>query len=177
MTIVRCVFASVYSEGLTRGADYPLLDHDAGKAQVRIKDDRGRLRWYPATCFDLGQAGPSLISFVLDDPIQDTRQDCVEVTVELSDGQRRWCFFVTVQWLLAAMMGTIEPKQVDRHGLLLGQITYLAHPLTADDGTPFSIVGIPHMIVVSQLSRAIIAEALAHLDGRGELAACTRALA
>jgi hypothetical protein len=175
MTTARCIHPLAYRQALTRDNEYEVVAHDEAKQQVRIKkDDRGRSRWYPQSCFDRWKKGPSIVSFTLDDPIADTGHDCVEVTVHLSDGQRRWCIFVTANWLVTAISGIVEPKPIGIDGRQLHQITWLDRSLAANDGTEFRMTNAPHMIVVSELSAAIVEEALRDIDGRGELERCTR---
>ncbi len=174
---VTCVRASIFGDGLTAGGVYALLAYDAERDRVRVSNDRGRARWYPADCFARsGATSPQLASFTLDDAIADPAHDCIEVTVQLADGRRRWCFFATARWLLSAVSGTVEPKRIEKDGLHLTQLTYLGGSLTTRDGATFGMVSVPHMIVVSELSEAIVAEALGHLAGQGDLECCTRPL-
>jgi hypothetical protein len=173
-SVATCIDQASYSSALTRGKQYTVLAYDAAKQQFRVQGDNGRRRWFPALCFDLtGQPCPIMQSFSIDDPIHDPQHDCIEVTVRLSDGQVRWCFFVTPRWLVTALTQGPPPKQVEKHGLQLTELTYLDTTLEAEDGTQFGLINVPHMIVISDLSEATLARALGYIDSQNDLAACT----
>jgi hypothetical protein len=173
--LLLCVIS--LGEQLIAGEQYPFLGYDARRDRVRVIDQRGRPRWYPADHFSRVPAtSPGLVSFTLDDPIHDPEHDCIEVTVELNSGQLRWCFFVTARWLLDALAGELKPKTVAPQGVPLTQYTCLDTPLVAASGQPFRMIGVPHMIVVSTLSREVVAETLGHLAGQGGLRSCTKLL-
>ena len=53
-----------------------------------------KLAWFPQSCFAL-EKSPEIISIRLDDRIDDPEDDCVEVTVEFSNGEKRWTTFGT----------------------------------------------------------------------------------
>lgn len=73
----------------------------------------------------------------------------VEVIVEMENGQRRWCFFMTPQALMACG-DWIDGTQTRIH------------------------YGCPHMIVISQpFDEKIIRLALRHIEHDGKLEACT----
>ena len=90
----------------------------------------------------------SLSRITIDDDLCRAAEMAIEVTIELSDGSRRWCFFFTP----AAMKGGGDWV----------------------DGTriPFHL-GVPHMIVVAELSEDIIRRILESLDRDGMLEAHT----
>ena len=151
MRSIVCITESSYGGALTRGATYEVVDADDGKRQFRVRDDRGRLRWYPATCFaDGSQAVNRLSEYVIDDAIEDPSDDWVEVTVTLSDGARRWCAFTT-------------PARVARAG----------DDLTAGDGAFHVFFGARHALIVSRISPPVIEAMLHHLDRQGRLEECT----
>ena len=83
-------------------------------------------------------------SFTIDDPIAEPLSCSVEVTIEFEDGRRRWCFFATPQ-LLGAVGDFVQGTRVRLH------------------------LGVPHMIVVSELSEAIIKKVLVGLAAGGRL--------
>jgi hypothetical protein len=85
-----------------------------------------------------------MFTHTIDDPITDPLTSCVEVTVDLGDGRRRWCFFATPQ-ALAACGDWVEGTRVPLH------------------------LGVPHMIVVGELSEGIIGRVLRQLHAEGEL--------
>ncbi len=76
----------------------------------------------------------------------------IEVTVELTSGERRWWYFMT-SGALARCGDIIAGTNVRLH------------------------FGAPHMIVVSALSPEIIERALRQIDAQGELLTSTRPLA
>jgi hypothetical protein len=143
------VSESVYRGALTRGKHYTVLTLDDGKSQVRIKGDNGRTRWFPAYCFDQSDRSvPALAAFHLDDPIRPDEDLPVEVTVELSNGERRWCIFATPS-ALASCGDWIEGSQVPWH------------------------YGNRHIIIARELSEDLIGRMLHHIDSQGELVECT----
>ena len=92
-----------------------------------------------------------LESFKIDDDIACANSGAIEVTVNLVDGRRRWCYFMTPA-ALAAAGDWIPGTRVRLH------------------------YGSPHMIVVSELDTSIIEKVLQHLAEKGELEACTMAI-
>lgn len=171
---VACVQASIFGEALTAGKAYALIEYDASVDRVRVRNNQGRLRWYPADCFiRVPATSPLLLSFTLDDSIADPTNDCIEVTIHLTDGRRRWCYVTTARWLLDAVNGNVQPKRVEKAGLSLLQVTSLATHLIAGDALSFRMISVPHMIIVSELSEAVIAETLGHLAGQRRLEQCT----
>jgi hypothetical protein len=99
MSEVTCVDESVYSGALTWGKRYVLLARDEEKGKIRVLGDNGRTRWYPALCFDLeGHEVVRIESIKIDDHYEVTPQR-LDVEVTLSNGERRWCFFVTPEGL------------------------------------------------------------------------------
>ena len=86
-----------------------------------------------------------LRSYCINDDLSGADASAIEVTVTLSEEERRWCFFVTPRALAAA-----------------GDFV---------DGTAVRVhLGEPHMIVVSEISRDVIERVLRALDAAGELA-------
>jgi len=83
-------------------------------------------------------------SYTIDDPIAEPLTCSVEVTIEFEDGRLRWCFFATPQ-LLGSVGDFLEGTGVRLH------------------------LGVPHMIVVSDLSEAIIRKVLLGLAADGKL--------
>jgi hypothetical protein len=142
-----CIDEATYSGSLTRGRSYPVLARDQDKRQVRVRADSGRVRWFPEDCFDL--LGREVLTLVRVTPEEDVSGDSVEVEVELSDGQRRWCWFVTPEGLSRLCQLQLGPERL---------IMYAA----------------PHMVVVSAITEAVINQALRHIDAQNELLDCTR---
>ena len=111
----------------------------------------------PARAADLGRESReslplSILPYTIDDPIADPLSACVEVTVDFDDGHKRWCFFATPV-ALASCGDWVEGTQVRLH------------------------LGVPHMIIVSELNEGIIDRVLRQLHARGELKAHTAPLA
>ncbi len=92
-----------------------------------------------------------MLAYTIDDLIADPLTYCVEVTVDFGDGHKRWCFFATPQ-ALAACGDWVEGTRVRLH------------------------LGVPHMIVVSELSEGIIDRVLRQLYAEDELKAHTAPL-
>jgi hypothetical protein len=82
--------------------------------------------------------------YSIDDDLSGADSGAVEVTVTMSDGSRRWLFFMTPAGL-AACGDQLPGTQVRLH------------------------LGEWHMIVVSELSRDIIERVLHYLDEAGAL--------
>ena len=86
----------------------------------------------------------SMKSYKVDDPIVDPLTCSVEVTIAMQDGRERWCFFATPQ-LLASVGDFVEGTRLRMH------------------------LGVPNMIVVSELGEEIIDRVLRQLDAEGLL--------
>lgn len=153
MIELRCKQISVYQGALTRGKQYLEIARDEGAQQVRIEDDRGRKRWYPMYCFDNGiEPLPMLVDYQLEDQTDTIENSFIEVTVTLSNGERRWCIVATP----AALVGCgdwIPETQIRFH--------YRNR----------------HMLVLEKLSEDLIGRVLRHIDTQGELEECTLPLA
>jgi hypothetical protein len=92
---------------------------------------------------------PSIASYRIEDRLDRPEEGAVEVVLQLSDGQRRWCFFFTPERM--ALVGDwIEGTQVRMH------------------------LGVTHMIVVAELTPEIIDRVLRELDAKGLLLEHTR---
>ena len=84
-----------------------------------------------------------MLSYTIDDPITNPLPSSVEVTIDFS-GRKRWLFFATPE-LLGSVGDYVEGTQVRLH------------------------LGERHMIVVSELSEAVIDAVLRQLHADGEL--------
>ncbi|HKI37345.1 MAG TPA: hypothetical protein VKA46_36160 [Gemmataceae bacterium] len=89
-----------------------------------------------------------MLQYTIDDPITQPLTYCVEVTITFGDGRKRWCFFATPE-ALTACGDWVEGTRVRVH------------------------LGVPHRIVVSELSAEIIDRVLKGLHATGELEAHT----
>lgn len=149
MSEVVCVSQSVYRDALTRGKRYTVPSIDEEKRQIRIKGDNGRVRWFPAYCFDQSERSvPLLTAFHLDDAIRPDEDLPIEVTVELSNGERRWCIFATPS-ALASCGDWVEGTKIPFH------------------------YGNRHVIVSRELSEDLVGRILNYIDAQGELVECT----
>jgi hypothetical protein len=119
------------------------------KRQVKIRGDNGKICWYPSGCFDMtGGEVPKIVHILHVDLIEDPT-DWVEVNLELSNGQRRWCFFIT-------------PDLLSRRP---GDIKFGSERLL--------IYNAPHMIVVSALHQQVFEMSLHFIESQGLLLDCT----
>ena len=91
-----------------------------------------------------------MLPYTIDDEITEPLTCSVEVTIDFG-GRKRWLFFATPQ-LLASVGDRVEGTQVRVH------------------------LGERHMIVVSELSAAVIDAVLRQLHAEGELESRTLAL-
>jgi hypothetical protein len=103
--VITCRNATSYRGMLTRGKEYKVLDADYSKNCTKIVCDNGKTRLFPFDCFDLeGRYVPMLVSWSFDDNIEEVKRDdfltWVEVTINLSDGTKRWCKLFTPELLL-----------------------------------------------------------------------------
>lgn len=93
-----------------------------------------------------------MLPYNIDDPINELPTGAVEVTIDFGGGRKRWCFFATPQ-VLASVGDWVDGTQVRVH------------------------LGVPHMIVVSELNEGIIDRVLRQLHAEGQLEAHTSPLA
>jgi hypothetical protein len=92
-----------------------------------------------------------MLPYTIDNPIADPVSTIVEVTVDFGGGHKRWCFFATPA-ALAVCGDWVNGSRVRVH------------------------LGVPHMIIVSELSARIVDGVLNELYDRGELEAHTAPL-
>ena len=85
-----------------------------------------------------------MLSYTIDDTIADPVSAIVEVTLEFGGGHKRWCDFAT-PGVLAVCGDGVEGARVRVH------------------------LGVPHMMIVRELSAGIIDGVLDPLYDRGEL--------
>jgi len=148
MVEVTCISVSNYAHALTRGKRYTVVATDE-KGQIRLRGDNNRTRWYPGGIFDFeNRPVPMMVSFTIDDPIEDDY--FVEVTVTLSTGEQRYCVFVT-PYTLANYGGQtiIAGRQIRLH------------------------YGNANLIIVSELDAELIEAILRVIDSQNELMECT----
>jgi hypothetical protein len=85
-----------------------------------------------------------MLPYSIDDPITEPLAHSVEVTVDFGGGRKRWCLFVT-PYLLASVGDWVEGTHVRLH------------------------LGVPNMIMVSELNTEIIDRVLHQLYAAGDL--------
>jgi hypothetical protein len=144
-----CVSEAGYGEALTYSRKYEILAVDEEKRQVKIKGNNGRVRWFHIGCFDLtGSEVAVLVGIKIRDELEPEPSGWVEVDLELSDGQKRWCWFATPKLLLKTG-DHIEGTNIQ------------------------ALYGVPHLIVVNEVTAEIISQVLHHIERQGELSRCT----
>jgi len=150
--IVICNFVGVYKEALTRGKEYEVIEEDVEKEQIRIIGDNNRTRWYKKNLFvPYGCCVPVLVNWQFDDTIHDPSENSlqhVEVTITLSNGQKRW--------------GSICTKN--------GIFNYIERNMDA------SVLLLENWIIVNNFSHEVVNEALYHLDQQNQLISSTKLL-
>lgn len=93
---IYCINESVYEDHITKRKSYIIQEEKTDN--IRIKNNRQKLVWIPKYCFSTSKI-PDLIHINIDDEINDSLNDCIEVTVEFSDGEKRYTTFMTLNWL------------------------------------------------------------------------------
>ncbi|HEU5380771.1 MAG TPA: hypothetical protein VFV38_35555 [Ktedonobacteraceae bacterium] len=150
---VTCISEGMYSGSLKYSHIYHVIAYDTNKRQIKVQNENGSVRWYPEGCFAPGRKEVLKVARILSaDSIEGSQVPSSEVTIELSDGQRRWCFFMTPDGL----------AQLD------GEKRLVSACLIMYDAS--------HMIVLSKISLQSIEEALSYIECQGKLLACTRSL-
>jgi hypothetical protein len=94
--IVYCIDESGYSNHITKRKSYTIVA--IKEDQIRIKNDNQKHVWLSNLYF-VDFKPPNIVSIVIDDEIRDSKNDCIEVTITMSDGERRWTTFMTIEWL------------------------------------------------------------------------------
>jgi hypothetical protein len=146
--IATCVNVGVYAHALTYGDEYAILAGDTDRDQVKVRGDNGKPRWYPNYCFDMsGQQVVRLVRTTIDEPRDGLHS--VGAVLEFSDGQRRWCYFIT-------------PEMLSQLG---GAVQFSSERLLSFHS--------PHMIVVSAITLETIEESLAFIESHGEILDCS----
>jgi len=149
---LRCVNVCVHGNALTRGEIYSLAGFDSKKRVVQMRGGRARKGWFPAYCF----APPdepivTLESYTIDDPLEEGDDALVDVTVTLSNGEKRFCIMATPV-ALSKCGNWVEGTKVPFH------------------------YGNGFLIVVRKLSVDLIDRVLRYLDSQDELVECTTPL-
>ena len=147
-TVVTCKCESIYLDALTYGKRYDVLETDLDKNQLLIEGDNGRTRWFPSECFEMTTVElPRIASINFLDEITSPGQFC-EINLEMSDGTKRWCYFVT-------------PEHLAQSGDTLNGTDVRIHYAS------------PHMVVVNHLTEDSVRLALDHIERQGQLLTCT----
>jgi len=94
---VTCRSIGVYGHALTRGKNYEVLKEENDK--YRVTGDHGKRLWIDKYYFIEGISEvPILISWHFDDDVN--KFELVEVTLNFSDGAKRWCIVTTPEKLI-----------------------------------------------------------------------------
>jgi|GEM_PF-671360 len=148
-----CIDESIYSDALTRGHRYTIIDSDYKNSKIRIRGNNNRIRWYPLGCFDLNnEPVTKLLLFSVEDIDDelDAPLDIAEVNIRLTTGELRWCWFVTP-------VGALQLDNTDRIHNLNVRFQY-------DN---------QHLIIMNKLTYETIEYALRHIDSQNKLIDCT----
>lgn len=147
-----CIKESTYSDALTRGKKYEIIEINHGTMQIRIRGDNDRIRWYPLYCFDLeNKPVPKLMFFSvedIDDVLKNPTDAWTEVNIRLTTEDLRWCWFGT-------------PSALARTGDIISDADVRFH------------YGNKHTIISNKLSYEIIEYILKQMDAQNELLDCT----
>jgi len=93
---IYCKDVGVYSGQLTKRKSYIIEEINA--EDVRIWNDEARLRWYSKLYFQTDKE-PEIISIHIDDTIENSESDAIEVTIEFSNKDKYWLTFTTPKYL------------------------------------------------------------------------------
>ncbi|MGI9581763.1 hypothetical protein ACR1PO_11145 [Chryseobacterium sp. RRHN12] len=93
---IYCKNIGIYSGQLTKRKSY--IVEETNDENIRIWNDEGKLRWYSDFYFSLNNE-PEITSIHIDDEIEDTESDAIEVTIELSNKEKYWLTFTTPKYL------------------------------------------------------------------------------
>lgn len=156
MAEATCISISSYRGALTRGKRYDILERDHERAQIRVVGDNGRARWFPTACFDFSNHPLAMMHlYCVETPPEaqdpDDWNGWTEVTIKFSNGEFRWCIFITPQQLSQGIMtvpGTDVPWAYRNH----------------------------HLIIMNEISDELIDAALREIDQQGDLIDCTKPL-
>ena len=97
---VFCINESVYKENLTKRKKYRISEVGTGAkfGKVRIKGDLNRLVWISNLHFSkFNQA--KIENIKIDDEIDDSKSDCVELTITFDNGKRAWFNAITPKYV------------------------------------------------------------------------------
>ncbi|TZF96209.1 hypothetical protein FW781_12295 [Chryseobacterium panacisoli] len=93
---IYCKDIGLYSGQLTKRKLYIIEEINA--ENVKVQNDEGRLRWYSKFYFSLNNK-PEIISINIEDTIENTESDAIEVTIEFSNKAKYWMTFTTPKYL------------------------------------------------------------------------------
>ncbi|WP_299710592.1 hypothetical protein [uncultured Tenacibaculum sp.] len=94
--IVYCINESSFSDHILKRKSYVI--QDIKQDLLRVFNTRNKLVWLPEYCFTKEEM-PDIKSIIIDDEITDSHNDYIEVTIEFSDGVKRWTSFITINKL------------------------------------------------------------------------------
>jgi len=87
-------------------------------------------------------------NIIIEDTIDSHKERAIEVVLEMNDGEKRWCFFLT-------------PSGASQCGDFIEGTKTRTH------------YGSAHMFVVSDISKKIIESAIKQVENEGNLLKCT----
>lgn len=93
---IFCKNIGVYDGQLTKRKSYIVQGINA--ENVRIKNDQGKLKWYSQNYFTCEKEA-EIIFINIDDDINHSVLNIIEVTIQYSDGNRYWTGFTTPEHL------------------------------------------------------------------------------
>lgn len=93
---VYCIDESNYSEHLTKGNAYTVLEvgEEDKINKLRVLSDKGNRVWISRGCFSEGNV-PMILSVNIDDAIIEGVTQYLEVTIEFDTREKRWMIFMT----------------------------------------------------------------------------------
>ena len=93
---IYCNDIGTYSKQLTKRKSYIIEEIDS--KNIRVCNDEGKLRWYSMFYF-LADKEPEITSIHIDDKLENSESDVIEVTIEFSNKAKYWMTFTTTKYL------------------------------------------------------------------------------
>ncbi len=115
---VYCKDIGIYSGQLTKRKSY--IIEEINDENIRIWNDEGRLKWYWDFYFSLNNE-PEITSIHIDDEIENTESDAIEVTIVFSNKTKYWMTFTTPKYLDKILDG--EPYFSSKHFMIIKHLT------------------------------------------------------
>ncbi|RLJ30890.1 hypothetical protein CLU97_0290 [Chryseobacterium sp. 7] len=93
---IYCNDIGAYPKQLTKRKSYIIEEIES--ENIRICNDEGKLKWYSKFYFQAYKE-PEIISIHIDDKIENSESDVIEVTIEFSNKEKYWLTFTTPKYL------------------------------------------------------------------------------